>query len=565
MYYKKKMIYYVTKTGNDTTGDGSSGSPYLTITKAVAVASSGDEISVGNGTYAENLTINKGLNIYSTSGDKTQVIITSSVATVLISHSTNNVTLRNLTITTTSTTLEAVTIAVNKDFTVNPSGLPDISTLCENIVIQGCQINFNKYAMNVNAKDSYIKQCSFTQIGATSSYSVFLVYTIDNLYILENTHTSATANMNRFIYMATSGAGDYRRNTLAVKQNNVNIGTVAPGHFLLQEMVLSHPSTDKFTMDIQNNTITTTQASTGGLVILFPTNATVLQDTLSTTEISVIANNQVINPYRGWLYVDISVATPTPMGSTYFSIYGNTYTGTLSQRPGSYDVDGNTNVLLSTTPVSTSGWSAIYNTITKTVTLPVPASESEALNIIQQALSEYYPGETIEFPLSLFSINSTDDPTLLNPIIHQSASPLTDTDSGTLTVTVTNPNPDYKYVFEVLDTPYTTSDLLTFVVKVYNNLTGELVLTGINADLEFTLGSGNTGKVVKLYKYNHPSYEFLSDLTETTTPGTYGYTLNTSSLYSVQLESTSSTNTIFLWVLLAIFLVGVVLVYMQRR
>jgi hypothetical protein len=549
------MIIYVTKTGNDTTGDGTSGAPYLTISKAITVASAGDEISVGNGTYSETLTVNKGLEIYSASGDKSLVTITSSVATVTIPHSTNNVTLRNLTITTTSTTLEAVTIAVDKDLSVNPSGLPVIGTLCENIVIQGCQINFNKYAMAANAKDSYIKQCSFSQFGATSSYSVFLVYTIDNLYILENTHAVATANMNRFIYMATSGAGDYRRNKLVVKQNTVTIATVAPGHFIIQEMVLPHPSTDKFTLDVQDNVHTTTQVSTGGLVIMFPATPSVLQNTLSTTDISVIANNQVINPYRGWLYVDLASSTPSPMGDTYFSIYGNTFTGTISQRPGSYDVDGATNVLVSTTPASTTGWSAIYNTTTKTVTLPAPTSEAQALEIIEQALGQYYPGETIQFPLSLFSINGTDDPTLLTPIIHQSSSPLSDTDSGSLEVTITNPNPDYKYVFEVLDTPYTSEDDLTFVIKVYNTLTGELVTTGLNAQLEVVLGLN--GRLVRIYKYNNPDYEYVADMTESTTLGTYLYTLDTNSLYSIRAEALSAGNLflIIITILLIILLI----------
>ncbi|MGA0246834.1 MAG: DUF1565 domain-containing protein, partial [Schleiferiaceae bacterium] len=44
---------YVAKTGNDGTGDGSFGSPYLTIQKAIDVASSGDKIYVLPGTYEE--------------------------------------------------------------------------------------------------------------------------------------------------------------------------------------------------------------------------------------------------------------------------------------------------------------------------------------------------------------------------------------------------------------------------------------------------------------------------------------------------------------------------------
>jgi parallel beta-helix repeat protein len=49
-------IYYVRKTGNDTTGDGSTGNPWLTIDKAYRTVSigGGHTINVGDGTYAEN-------------------------------------------------------------------------------------------------------------------------------------------------------------------------------------------------------------------------------------------------------------------------------------------------------------------------------------------------------------------------------------------------------------------------------------------------------------------------------------------------------------------------------
>jgi hypothetical protein len=42
---------YISPTGNDTTGDGSSGNPYLTMTKALTVVSAGDTISLLAGTY----------------------------------------------------------------------------------------------------------------------------------------------------------------------------------------------------------------------------------------------------------------------------------------------------------------------------------------------------------------------------------------------------------------------------------------------------------------------------------------------------------------------------------
>lgn len=53
--------YYVRKTGNDTSGDGSSVNPWLTISKAFLAVSSGDTIKVGSGTYNESTS---GLNFF---------------------------------------------------------------------------------------------------------------------------------------------------------------------------------------------------------------------------------------------------------------------------------------------------------------------------------------------------------------------------------------------------------------------------------------------------------------------------------------------------------------------
>ncbi|MFC2136352.1 hypothetical protein ACFLTH_17185 [Bacteroidota bacterium] len=49
--------YYVATTGDDSTGDGSSGNPWLTIQHAIDTVGDGDTINVATGTYAEDLTI----------------------------------------------------------------------------------------------------------------------------------------------------------------------------------------------------------------------------------------------------------------------------------------------------------------------------------------------------------------------------------------------------------------------------------------------------------------------------------------------------------------------------
>lgn len=78
-------------SGNDSTGDGSTGNPWLTLSKAMTVAIAGDTVNVGDGTYAENTsgsgfwTIAKSLASYLTiqgeNGASSNVVITGSSGT----------------------------------------------------------------------------------------------------------------------------------------------------------------------------------------------------------------------------------------------------------------------------------------------------------------------------------------------------------------------------------------------------------------------------------------------------------------------------------------------------
>jgi len=54
---------YVGKQGSDTTGNGSVEKPYLTVSKAITMATSGTTVFIWPGTYTENLTLKAGVNL----------------------------------------------------------------------------------------------------------------------------------------------------------------------------------------------------------------------------------------------------------------------------------------------------------------------------------------------------------------------------------------------------------------------------------------------------------------------------------------------------------------------
>jgi hypothetical protein len=60
---KPTNYIYVGKNGSDTAGDGSANLPYLTISKAITVASAGVTVFVWPGTYTESLTLKVGVNL----------------------------------------------------------------------------------------------------------------------------------------------------------------------------------------------------------------------------------------------------------------------------------------------------------------------------------------------------------------------------------------------------------------------------------------------------------------------------------------------------------------------
>lgn len=93
------QTFYVSTTGNDGTGDGSSGNPWLTIQFAINHASvtPGSTIEVAAGTYAENLTISKAITLISTSGAASTTI--SAPGGTAINITSSNVTIDGFTIT----------------------------------------------------------------------------------------------------------------------------------------------------------------------------------------------------------------------------------------------------------------------------------------------------------------------------------------------------------------------------------------------------------------------------------------------------------------------------------
>jgi len=67
---------YVATTGNDATGDGTAGNPYLTIAKGIGEAGSGGTVNVGAGVYDQALSIQQPVNLIGAGSGSTTITST---------------------------------------------------------------------------------------------------------------------------------------------------------------------------------------------------------------------------------------------------------------------------------------------------------------------------------------------------------------------------------------------------------------------------------------------------------------------------------------------------------
>jgi parallel beta-helix repeat protein len=175
---------YVRKDGNDTTGNGSTETPWLTIHKGITTASAGDTLLIGDGTYAEDsgsgyFFITKAvasvLTIRSESGNADLVTITGASVTtydtLLASAGTSNLTFEDLTwaMRTNATANGAIRISRGNGIIFNR---------CKFIATAGASARYGCYVVDaggVTITNITFNACTFTSTGGGTSAQGILV------------------------------------------------------------------------------------------------------------------------------------------------------------------------------------------------------------------------------------------------------------------------------------------------------------------------------------------------------------------------------------------------------
>lgn len=163
--------YYVRKTGNDSTGDGSTGAPWLTLAKALTTVPIGGDhtVYIGAGTYSENMSYTNSVycgrafllpvTLRSESGNRDDVIVTSNAGyTVFYEDGASNVFWADLTIQGTGTPAQG---------TVRFQGACSAAGF-ENCNIYAHNANGGIYASNAKAVVVSLTDCTIERRGDLS-------------------------------------------------------------------------------------------------------------------------------------------------------------------------------------------------------------------------------------------------------------------------------------------------------------------------------------------------------------------------------------------------------------
>ena len=170
---------YVNTTGNDTTGNGTSENPFLTIEKGVSTAVAGDTVNIADGTYSgtgnNQITIYQPITIQGQSQNRT---IINGAGNQIFYNNANGVTIRNLTF-------------VNA---TNWFGGAIYNNYNTNITIDSCTFKNNSgdYGGAIgNDGDMTINHCTFT--GNSAEYGGAVYHCDGRMTITNCTFTGNTA------------------------------------------------------------------------------------------------------------------------------------------------------------------------------------------------------------------------------------------------------------------------------------------------------------------------------------------------------------------------------------
>lgn len=259
-------IWYIGPSGSDSTGNGSSGSPYLTVSKCLSVGVDGDTIKALTGTYTIGSTTNitKQFTITSNTGVATDVIFNSSSTIFNIQNS--NITISYVTLQT-SYAGELITIDRNSTGSTVPTFYTGNS-------INHCNIKYVTYGLALNGTFS-VDNNTFTRMSGTNVVSIMRIYSTRGTCSISSNNFTDSGSVQYVIYLTSTGTGSYfdmcnsKGGTLTINANTGNFSNNGQSATLLycdyfnQFTYVTNPSMDynpntRISLVITNNNFTLT-------------------------------------------------------------------------------------------------------------------------------------------------------------------------------------------------------------------------------------------------------------------------------------------------------------------
>jgi hypothetical protein len=200
------------------------------------------------------------------------------------------------------------------------------------VSLKRCRLSFAESAAQVSGTNISITDCEFVQRGKEMSpYTVVQVRGYSNMNISNNTHILREASLHSFIRILPEMCSG----TFSVNSNNINVGGGSPGHFIHANLVTGGSRKVRFC--VSDNIFLTSQTASGGFLTIESKSPKLFSDILDYETPGRISGNSVINPYRGWIFLDVIDKPIKP--KIYFKVIKNTYTGIRTLRPLCHVVD----------------------------------------------------------------------------------------------------------------------------------------------------------------------------------------------------------------------------------